>query len=254
MANPYRTDAEIKQGYNKQYNQYKNTMTEQADRQKADVNSKYDSSQRNNYVQYMMNKKDLPEQMAKLGISGGASETSALRQNTNYENNYNNLERGRNSDIAGIDNSLRDTLNAYKMTADENMRNELAQERTNRANWKQAQQEQREDRYAKTISGFNNVANIDKIMKNIKKGGKDLWRIPYLRARRAELLQAQGGSGGGGSSSSRTVYRNGGGGGGGKTPTTKLTKEQQAKRDLITQAQQGKKGFARGAVTGAKYR
>ena len=198
-TNPFKTDAEIQSEYSKAYDAYAKTQQAQADRNKAQIEGKYDDSQRQNYINYMMGQKDLPEQLARLGVTGGASETSALRARTNYENNFQNLEKQRNSDISSINNTLADILNTYKMTADENMRNEIANARLNRANWEQAQQEQEENRFAKTISGYDNINTIDSLINNITKTGVATWRIPYLRARRAELVGAGGGTGSGGS-------------------------------------------------------
>lgn len=193
-TNPYKTDAEIQNEYAKAYDAYAKTQQAQADRSKAQIGSQYDNSQKANYINYMQAQKEMPETLARLGVSGGASETSALRAKTNYENNYQNLERQRNADLTSINNALTDTLNTYKMTADENMRNEIAQARMNRANWEQAQQEQEENRFAKTISGYNSISTIDNLINSIEKSGVATWRVPYLRARRAELM-ASGGSG-----------------------------------------------------------
>lgn len=223
QAVPYLTEQQVRDKYAKALTDYTNQRNAEADRERASVNSNYDNTQRQNYVQYMENRRDLPEQMARMGISGGgASETSALRAQTNYENLYNNTERSRNSDIGKINNTLADTLNTYRMTADQNMNDEIAQNRQLRANYEKQLQQEAEQRFANTISGYDNISQIDKLMSQISKSGVDTWRIPYLRARRAELAaalaeqQAAASSGGGGGYS----YRSGGsgGGGGGDTP------------------------------------
>lgn len=223
QAVPYLTEQQVRDKYAKALADYTNQRNAEANREKASINSNYDTAQRANYVQYMQNKRDLPEQMARMGVSGGgASETSALRAQTNYENLYNNTERSRNSDIGKINNTLADTLNTYRMTADQNMNDEIAQNRQLRANYEKQLQQEAEQRFANTISGYDNISEIDSLIKSISKKGVDTWRIPYLRARRAELAaalaeqQAAASSGGGGGYS----YRSGGsgGGGGGDTP------------------------------------
>ena len=204
---PYLTEQQVRDKYAKALADYTNQRNAEANRERASVNSNYDNTQRQNYVQYMENKRDLPEQMARMGVSGGgASETSALRAQTNYENLYNNTERSRNSDIGKINNTLADTLNTYRMTADQNMNDEIAQNRQLRANYEKQLQQEAEQRFANTISGYDNISQIDKLMSQISRSGVDTWRIPYLRARRAELAAAlaeqqaasSGGGGGGG--------------------------------------------------------
>ena len=207
QAVPYLTEQQIRDNYAKALADYTNQRNAEADRARAETNTNYDNTQRQNYVQYMQNRRDLPEQMARMGISGGgASETSALRAQTNYENLYNNTERSRNSDIGKINNTLADTLNTYRMTADANMNDEIAQNQQLRANYEKQLQQEAEQRFANTISGYDNISQIDKLMSQISKSGVDTWRIPYLRARRAELAAAlaeqqaasSGGGGGGG--------------------------------------------------------
>ena len=206
QAVPYRTEQEIRNQYAKALADYTNQRNAEADRERASVNSNYDNTRRANYVQYMQNKRDLPEQMARLGVGGsGASETSALRAQTNYENLYNNTERSRNSDIGKINNTLADTLNTYRMTADQNMNDEIAQNQQLRANYEKQLQQEAEQRFANTISGYDNISQIDKLMSQISKSGVDTWRIPYLRARRAELAAAL--------AEQQSSYSSGGGGG-----------------------------------------
>lgn len=221
QAVPYLTEQQIRNNYAKALTDYTNQRNAEAERARTQVNSNYDNTQRQNYVQYMQNQKELPEQLARMGVTGGASETSALRARTNYENNYNNTERSRGTEIGNINNALADQLNTYRMTADQNMNDEIAQNRQLRANYEKQLQQEAEQRFANTISGYDSISGIDSEIAKISASGVDTWRIPYLRARRAELvaagLAATGGSGGGGGYSYRY---NGGGGGGGDTPTS----------------------------------
>lgn len=208
---PYLTEQQVRDKYAKALADYTKQRNTEADRERASVNSNYDNTQRQNYVQYMENRRDLPEQMARMGISGGgASETSALRAQTNYENLRNNTERSRNNDINKINTTLADTLNTYRMTADQNMNEEIAQNRQLRANYEKQLQQEAEQRFANTISGYDSISGIDSEIAKISASGVDTWRIPYLRARRAELAAAQAAaySGGGGGGYSGYSYRN----------------------------------------------
>lgn len=210
---PYLTEQQVRDKYAKALTDYTNQRNAEADRARAETNSNYDNTQRQNYVQYMQNRRDLPEQMARMGLSGGASETSALRSQTNYENNYNNTERSRGADINKINTTLADNLNTYRMTADQNMNEEIAQNRQLRANYEKQLQQEAEQRFANTISGYDSISGIDSEIARISRSGVDTWRIPYLRARRAELAAAQaaaysGGGGGGYSGYSGYTYNN----------------------------------------------
>lgn len=232
---PYLTEQQVRDKYAKALADYTNQRNAEADRARAETNTNYDNTQRQNYVQYMQNRRDLPEQMARMGLSGGASETSALRSQTNYENNYNNTERSRGADINKINTTLADNLNTYRMTADQNMNDEIAQNRQLRANYEKQLQQEAEQRFANTISGYDSISGIDSEIARISRSGVDLWRIPYLRARRAELAAAlaaqqssysSGGGGGGysrsgGGGSSSSSSSSGGGGG-----STGITREQ----------------------------
>lgn len=199
---PYLTEQQIRNNYAKALTDYTNVRNAEADRARAKVNSNFDNTQRQNYVQYMQNQRELPEQLARMGVTGGASETSALRARTNYENNFNNTERSRGTEIGNINNALADQLNTYRMTADQNMNDEIAQNRQLRANYEKQLQQEAEQRFANTISGYDSISGIDSEIARINASGVDTWRIPYLRARRAELvaagLAASGSSGGGG--------------------------------------------------------
>lgn len=191
MANPYRTDAQIENEYAKAYSKYQATQQAQANRQKAQKDAEYDGTQRQGYINYMQTKKDMPGYLANLGIMGGGSETSALRSETNYQNAHQAVEKKRNTDKTAIDNTLTDTLNQYKMVADENMRKEQQAETQLRVAYAKEQQRLEEERFAKTISGYNSIGEIDKFLAYIKSSGVAAWREPYLRARRAELVEKQ---------------------------------------------------------------
>lgn len=60
------------------------------------------------YVQNMLAKKRLPEQLAAQGIQGGLAESSNVAMDTAYGNAYNNLQNTYNQGLSGID---RDILN-----------------------------------------------------------------------------------------------------------------------------------------------
>lgn len=188
---PYLTEDQIRKNYANAYSAYDAQRKAEADRASAAANQQYDNMQRSNYVDYRMNQRDMPEQLARQGITGGASETSLLRGQTNYENNRAATELQRGSRLGDINNAYMDAIRTYRMTADQNMNDEIAQNRQLRANYEKQLQQEAEQRYANTISGYDSIGGIDKEIASIQKSGKDTWRIAYLRARRAELVAAQ---------------------------------------------------------------
>lgn len=220
MATPYRTDAQIENEYAKAYAKYQATQQAQADRQKAQKDTEYDDTQRQGYVNYMNTKKDMPGYLANLGVLGGGSETTALRADTNYQNAHQGVEKRRNADRTAIDNTLKDTLNQYKMVADENMRKEMQQENQLRIAYEKEQQRLEEERFAKTVSGYDNIGEIDAFLKYIKTSGVAPWRADYLRARRAELVKEQQLASASIASSSGGTSKSIGGGGGSTTTTS----------------------------------
>lgn len=215
---PYLTEEQIKQKYADAYSAYDAQRKAEADRATAAANQQLANLQRGAYVDYRMNQRDLPEQLARQGITGGASETSALRGQMNYENNRAANSRQNANRLAEINNAYLDAMNTYKMTADQAMNDEIVQNQQLRANYEKQLQQEAEQRFSNTISGYDSISDIDKEIAKIQKSGVDLWKIDYLRARRAELKAAQeeAYSGGGGYSGySGYTYDNDGGGGGG---------------------------------------
>lgn len=217
--NPYMTDQQVRNLYSGYERDFTNQQTKLADRQKASTNANYDNRQQENYITYMQNQRDLNNQLADAGIVGGASESARLRGQTNYENNRNLTERQRGADITAINNALNNAIANFRQQNNLSMEDRLISERNSRQAWEQARQEQEENRYAKTISGWDTISGIDAEIAKINRSGVDLWRIPYLRARRAELAEIQAeqaaASGGGGS-----YYSSYSGGGGGSTANT----------------------------------
>lgn len=86
------------------------------------VNQNADRAQQQAYINYMMSKRDLPQQLAALGLTGGASESRLAGLYNNYGNARNEVDTGRNSDLA----SLLQTLNQNKSAALQNYNSALS--------------------------------------------------------------------------------------------------------------------------------
>lgn len=78
-----------------------------ADANAANVNRIHDDAARQAYITMMQAKRDMPRQMAALGLAGtGMSESIALQNMTNYQNNINQNEIERAALVADIYNQL----------------------------------------------------------------------------------------------------------------------------------------------------
>lgn len=86
-------------------------------------NAEYDASAKQNYINYMQARKNLPSELNSLGIRGGASESSLIRLGSNYGTNVANNAASRNQALAGIRQTYADKLAAYR----EETGNKLAQ-------------------------------------------------------------------------------------------------------------------------------
>lgn len=111
-TNPYSIQtAALEKMYNDQLQSYRDAQAAQEAQQQAQtqqtinnleaerpkINDQYKSSAAQAYVNKMIQQRDLPQRMAALGLTGGASETSQLKLNTMYGNNMNDLTRQRDS-------------------------------------------------------------------------------------------------------------------------------------------------------------
>lgn len=76
--------------------------------QKSGINDAMDKAAREEYIALMKSKKDLPEQYAAAGMSGGITESGLINLDNNYANNIKDINTQRTSQIANIDNAITD--------------------------------------------------------------------------------------------------------------------------------------------------
>lgn len=113
-TNPYSIKTEALQKiYDEQMQSYNNMQAAQEAQQQAQtqqtinnldaerpkITDQFKNSASQAYVNKMIQQRDLPQRMAALGLTGGASETSQLKLNTMYGNNMNDLTKQRDSSI-----------------------------------------------------------------------------------------------------------------------------------------------------------
>lgn len=238
-----------------------------ANQQRAAIGGQYDKQQNQNYVNYMMNQRDLPGQLARLGITGGAAESSQLRANTNYENVKNNTESERNSALNNITNTMNNNLAQYRLSAASDLRNKLYANEQNRLAAaqklkekqqaeKDAQNQRRYERYRDTIRRFDTIGKVDKAIKNARKNKKPAWQIQLLQAQRADLVakakeeaKTSGKSGGGRSGGGRSYRRRSRSYSGSNSSKTKSKGKKKSGSGKEVAANRGMRYAARGAQT-----
>lgn len=262
LADQYKALADrLKANNTADINAYNAEQQRLANQQRATIGGQYDKQQNQNYINYMMNQRDLPGQLARLGITGGASESSQLRANTNYENIKNNTESERNSALNNITNTMNNNLAQYRLSAASDLRNKLyanEQQRLAAAQKLKEQQQARSDakkqrryeRYRDTIRRFDTIKKVDSAIAKARKNKKPAWQIQLLQAQKADLVKlakeegkTSGGSGGGrsgGGGGYRRSYRRYGGGGSSST-TVKAPKEKDEKEKTEKKSKKKKK-------------
>lgn len=164
--------------------------------QKYGINQAYDDSARQAYIANMQSKKNLPQQLAYSGSTGGATETANLDLQTSYENNLNNINMNRANALNDIDNAIIELQNNGNLTAAQqaldNSQQALSAYQSllaNKINYDVKQQENTLNTQLATIGQYANdyQAEIDRRM--ALNPNDPL--IPYLAAARQEKINAQ---------------------------------------------------------------
>lgn len=91
--------------------------------QKGDVNTSYDALQRQLYINREKNKKNIQQQMAAAGLTGGAAESTLLGLNTAYEEGLRQGEEARAKAIGEIERGITDTQLTGNLEAAETLYN-----------------------------------------------------------------------------------------------------------------------------------
>ena len=96
----------------------------------AGVNKQADNAQQQAYINYMMNKRDMGQQLAAQGLSGGASESALAGMYNNYGNSRNTIDSGRNDSLADLMNDW-NTNQASALQAYNSQLAEMAMQKAN---------------------------------------------------------------------------------------------------------------------------
>lgn len=121
--------AAMNNAYNSQLNSLKSNqestlgvLQSNYDQGVAGVNKQADAANQQAYINYMMSKRDLPQQLTAQGISGGAAESTMAGLYNNYGNSRNTIDSGRNDSLA----DLLAGYNSDKATAQQNYNSALS--------------------------------------------------------------------------------------------------------------------------------
>ena len=94
------------------YKQYVQQGTARLNAQRGGINSSYDDAARQAYISYQQQQKALPQQMAAIGMTGGATESSMVQQQAAYQGNLSGLESARNKALNDISSAITDLQNS----------------------------------------------------------------------------------------------------------------------------------------------
>lgn len=79
--------------------------------QRSGINSTYEDSAKQAYINYLRQQYQMPETLAAQGINGGATETATLGLTNNYNNSLNSINNEKSKAITTLDNSIVDLKN-----------------------------------------------------------------------------------------------------------------------------------------------
>ena len=91
------------------------------------INSNYDNSAREYYRLYKTQQKQLPETLSRLGVTGGASESSQLKLLNSYSDNLYKNESARNNQLAGVNADYNNQIAKNSINAANQMANSYLQ-------------------------------------------------------------------------------------------------------------------------------
>lgn len=93
------------------YNNGVNTLKGSYNNSQNKINEQASDSMQEAYVNKMLSQKNLSQQLAAMGMSGGASESAAAGLINNYGNARNGIQKTWNSNLADLENTFQNNLN-----------------------------------------------------------------------------------------------------------------------------------------------
>jgi hypothetical protein len=91
-------------------NETRNQLTNQYNRSRDNINQDAENSLRQAYINNMMSRRNLGQQMSALGLNGGATETNLANMANNYGNARNNINTTLNNNLSNLEGNYSDNL------------------------------------------------------------------------------------------------------------------------------------------------
>lgn len=204
----------VKNAYKGYMNQYRNNVNAQKNADIRASNAQYNANAQQAALRNAVQQRELQRQMYRNGITGGATETTLMNQANNYANQQGKIASDRVASANTIRQKANADINAFRLQNMQNRTAALESARDREYNkWQNhlkrtddRRKERKEDRryrdetrynrkidkynrYAQTVSGYDTVKAINRKIKQIKKSGKNKWRIAYLRQQRAAVRE-----------------------------------------------------------------
>ena len=104
--------------YDELYKQYANAQDESATKQIKQAEQSAAGQLREAYIAKMQNQQQLNDALTQQGIRGGATETSNLALNTNYQNSRSNIYKNRDATVSQINQNADANKLNYKLQND----------------------------------------------------------------------------------------------------------------------------------------
>lgn len=91
-------------------NETKSQLANQYNRSKGNITQDAENSLRQAYINNMLNRKNLSQQMSAQGLTGGATETTMANMLNNYGNARNNINTTMNNNLSNLEGNYSDNL------------------------------------------------------------------------------------------------------------------------------------------------
>ena len=149
------------------------------------INNAYDLSARDYYQLYKTQQAKLPENLSKVGVTGGASESAQLKLMNNYSENLYKNEAARNNQLAGVNkdynnqisqnsiNAANQMANAYLQMAQQQLAYKRQDELAAKEQQAQAELQAQQAALEQEVAQWN--ANVQNAMRKRLADGKTVW-------------------------------------------------------------------------------
>jgi len=189
-----------KANQDKIYQQQQDALKAQNTADTNKLNTQYDSTARQAYVQNMQSRNALPEQLKAQGINGGASETALINLANNYGKNIANNESARGTALGDLQQAYSNNLSSLSTNYQNTIASAEKEALENQAQYTDTLNQRKLEQYSATIGRFNSISACDAEIAALSASDDPLKaeKIMLVQAQRA-VLQASSSSSGSGS-------------------------------------------------------